>query len=724
LNSMQIRSFLFSVFYFLLFLFPLLSYSQSSTNIGGKKIEIVHATGLYFADNIANGAQRLVGDVEFKHENALMFCDSAYFYKDNSLDAFGHIHIKQGDSLNLYGDSLKYDGNTKKAIITHNVIVTKGDMQLTTNQLNYDISTSVGYYITPAKIINKDNTLTSDQGYFFGKTNELTFKKNVVLVNPQFVINSDTMRYNTSSRITYFNGPTTIKSKENLIYCEDGWYDTFKDLSRFSKNSYIITKEQKMFGDSLYYDRIKGIGRAVKNVEIIDTTQNLNIKGDYAIHYELKDLSIVTGHALLTQKYDKDTLFLHADTLKAIGNVKPKKSLTKTNSQTQTNKEKKNPVPDNPLISNNTQPGKTDTAFSKPVQEPDSMQLFAYHKVKFYKKDLQGKCDSLAYTLVDSTMKLFNKPTLWSDENQLTADSIKLNTGNKSLKSIELRGSAFIVSKEDSLRYDQIRGKYMKGNFKDNKLYMVNVIGNGQTIYFVKEKEELKAVNRADCTDLHVYLKDNKIDRITFITKPDATLFPLDKIDVKELKLKDFTWREKDKPLSVKDIFIWDPSDTSKTGTKSEVEKAGTKRTISGKVTQTRSYCGGAAPSEEMLKDASTPQIYAQKKFYIRKGSLNTTKKGIELSFTSDDNGAFSFQLAPGTYSIIVEEQVNAINVKKYTTSNLSVDKKCLNDWWKKPYYLLVVTDKNITDLNFNFYHKCFVPDDIPCVEYTGPMPP
>ncbi|MGZ4049516.1 MAG: carboxypeptidase-like regulatory domain-containing protein, partial [Bacteroidia bacterium] len=150
----------------------------------------------------------------------------------------------------------------------------------------------------------------------------------------------------------------------------------------------------------------------------------------------------------------------------------------------------------------------------------------------------------------------------------------------------------------------------------------------------------------------------------------------------------------------------------------------GTKRTISGKVTQTRSYCGGAAPSEEMLKDASTPQIYAQKKFYIRKGSLNTTKKGIELSFTSDDNGAFSFQLAPGTYSIIVEEQVNAINVKKYTTSNLSVDKKCLNDWWKKPYYLLVVTDKNITDLNFNFYHKCFVPDDIPCVEYTGPMPP
>ena len=555
LNFMKMKSFLFPFFCFIFFILPLLSFSQSTANVSGKEIHIVHAGALKFANDIGNGAQRLIGDVEFKHENALMFCDSAYLYKDNSLDAFGHIHIKQGDSLNLYGDSLNYNGNTKKAIITHNVSVVKGDMQLTTEQLNYDIATSIGYYITPAHIVNKDNTLTSDQGYFFGKTNELTFKKNVVLTNPQFVINSDTMRYNTSSKITYFIGPTTIKSKENLIYCEDGWYDTYKDQSRFSKNSYIITKEQKMFGDSLYYDRKKGIGRAIKNVEIIDTAQNINIKGDYAIHYEIKDISLVTGEALLTQIYNKDTLYLHADTLKAVGNVKSKKVDTKNKAQI--SKEKKKPLVEKKIIADNTNNTKSDTAFYTQKDEPDSMKLFAYHKVKFFKKDLQGKCDSLIYTTVDSLMRLFGKPTLWSDENQLTADSIKLFTGSKSLKSIELKGSAFIVSQEDSLRYNQIRGKYMKGNFKDNKLSIVNVIGNGQTIYFVKEKEAIKAVNRADCTDLHVYMKNNKIDRITFITKPDATLFPIDKIDVKELKLKDFIWRAKDKPLSAKDIFIW-----------------------------------------------------------------------------------------------------------------------------------------------------------------------
>jgi lipopolysaccharide export system protein LptA len=526
----KIKSFLFPVFYFLL-LTPLLSYSQTAGKTGGKKVDLVHAEHLKSANSIADGAIRYIGNVEFKQENTLMFCDSAYFYKNNSLDAFGHVHIQQNDSINLYGDLLKYDGNTKKALLTKNVTVTKGDMQLTTDALNYDMSTSVGYYTTPARIINKENILTSDQGYYFAKSNDLNFKKNVVLTNPQFVINCDTMRYNTTSKITYFLGPTTIKSKENMIYCEDGWYDTFKDLSRFSKNSYILTKEQKMFGDSLYYDRKKGIGRAVKNVQIIDTTQNLNIKGDYGIHYELKNLSVVTGNTLLMQRYEKDTLYLHADTLKALGNprVKGKDGNTKTQDTTTTGNQK----------------------------------LFAYHKVKFFKKDLQGKCDSLYYTLIDSTMKLYGTPTLWSEENQLTADSIKMLTGKKSLNFIELKGTGFITSQEDSLRYNQVRGKYMKGHFKENKLYLVNVEGNGQTIYYAKEKdsktkkEEIKAVNRADCSDLNIYLKENKIEHITFITKPDATLYPLDQVDIKDLKLKDFTWRAQDRPITEKDIFVW-----------------------------------------------------------------------------------------------------------------------------------------------------------------------
>ncbi|MDQ3047813.1 MAG: organic solvent tolerance protein OstA [Bacteroidota bacterium] len=507
------------------FLFPVLFFLfLSSTALSQKKVEF-KANSLKFANHLGNGAKRLLGNVQFTHEDVLMFCDSAYFYNDNSLEGFGHVHVQQGDSLHLYGDHLKYSGNTKKAVISKNVLVNKGDMQLTTDVLNYDVPSRVGFYTTPARIVNKENVLTSNQGYYFGKTNDLSFKNNVVLTNPQFVINCDTMRYNTGSKVTYFLGPTTIKSKANVIYCEDGWYDTFKDQSRFSRNAYILTEGQKMFGDSLYYDRKKGIGRAVKNIQIIDTAQDLTIKGNLALHYELKDLSIVTGDALLTQVYEKDTLFLHADTLKALGETGIKKAGKKQE--------------------------------TKDVKKANDQHLFAYHKVKFYKKDLQGKCDSLAYFMNDSVMKLFGKPTLWSDENQLSADSISVFTGEKSIKSIELKGTGFIVSKEDSLRYNQIRGKFMKGYFRDNALYQINVEGNGQTIYYAKEDSTIKAVNRADCSDLIVHLKENKIQKITFKTKPDMTLFPIDKIDIKELRLKDFTWRGAQRPLSSYDIFKW-----------------------------------------------------------------------------------------------------------------------------------------------------------------------
>jgi len=202
---------------------------------------------------------------------------------------------------------------------------------------------------------------------------------------------------------------------------------------------------------------------------------------------------------------------------------------------------------------------------SKKQASTDStkQELYAYHKVKFTKKDMQGKCDSMYYNAIDSVMKMRGKPILWNNVNQLTADCINITTGKKSLKTMELFGTAFVISETDSLHYNQVKGKYMKGFFNDNKLVRVNVEGNGQTIYYVNEKdkktnkEEIKAVNRAECSDLTIYLKENEIDRITFKTKPDATVFPIDQIELKEFKLKGFNWRKKEQPLKKEDIFIW-----------------------------------------------------------------------------------------------------------------------------------------------------------------------
>ena len=146
---------------------------------------------------------------------------------------------------------------------------------------------------------------------------------------------------------------------------------------------------------------------------------------------------------------------------------------------------------------------------------------------------------------------------------------------------------------------------------------------------------------------------------------------------------------------------------------------------VSGKVTHTSAYCGGAAPTEEMMNEYRKDKPYAGKIFYVRKGNTNTLKAKIILSFKADADGKFSFQLPPGIYSIIQEPQVKEMNMKNYNKKgSLQADASCLKNWWLKPYYILEIKDKDVTGLHFKFHHPCFVSDDIPCIRYTGPMPP
>ncbi|MEO6884638.1 MAG: OstA-like protein [Bacteroidia bacterium] len=514
-NSFQRLKVLSFVFLGILFLFFSDAITAQSKKTKQKQIELIHANSFEYDKKLGEGAKRLIGDVTFKDSNVVMHCDSAYFFANDSLNAFGSIHIQQGDSINLYGNLLLYDGITKKAEVHKNVRFIEKDMILTTDFLNYDIKASVANYTNGGKIVDKENTLTSNLGYYYSSGKELVFEKNVKLVNAQYTMNCDTLHYNTISKTAYFFGPTTIKSKENSIYCENGWYDTQSDFSQYNKNAYIITKQQKMMGDSIFYDRKNSFGKAIQNVHIIDTVQNINVSGDYSEYYGKQDSSFVTGHVLLMQSYGKDTLFLHSDTLKAVA-------------------EKNKNFP-------------KDTSVSR--------KIFAFHHVRFFKSDIQGRCDSMVYSTTDSTMRFYNNPVLWSDKSQLTADTIFVTIGNKQIKSLEMFSNSFIISQEDSVRFNQVKGKHVLGTFVKNKLYKIHVKGNGQTIYYAKDTKKSIGVNKADCSSMIIFMKDNKVTNITFITKPDATLFPYKDADPKDMILRNFVWRISERPLSEQDIF-------------------------------------------------------------------------------------------------------------------------------------------------------------------------
>jgi lipopolysaccharide export system protein LptA len=236
----------------------------------------------------------------FRQDFSTLTSDSAYFYeKENAFDAFGHVIINQGDTLNIYSDKLNYNGNTKIAILTDNVRMVDKDATLTTNHLVYNTATRIGTYTDGGKLVNKDNTLLSKNGYYFAFTRDSYFRYNVSLTTPDALIKTDTMRYNTGSKIAYFYGPTNIYSTKgekdrDTLYTENGNYNTVVEQAAFGKNNLYRSGTKSLKGDSLFYDKVKGYGRAVKHVTFTDREQKITIKGNLGTYFKAEEHTIVT----------------------------------------------------------------------------------------------------------------------------------------------------------------------------------------------------------------------------------------------------------------------------------------------------------------------------------------------------------------------------------------------------------------------------------------------
>ena len=476
-------------------------------------LEILNADLTASDVRLGGDAKKLLGNVRLKHEDVIMSCDSAYFYPStSSVDAFSHVRVQQGDTLTLTGDLAYYNGITRLARIRNHVKLVNKDITLLTDSLNYSRAVGVAYYLGGGILTQGDSRLTSGRGRYILDTEDFYFMDSVVIVDPQYTILTDSMRYNTGKEISYFNGPTVITGEDRYIYCENGWYDTKQDISYVTDNAYLEEGGRILKGDTLYYEAESGFGRAVSNVEMIDTAQHMTLKGNFGLYYRDQETAMITDRALMIQVDGPDTMYVHADTLRSMQN---------------------------------------------PDFEEESRILKAYYHVKIFRTDLQVMCDSLAYVEADSAFDFFGEPVLWSGENQLTASHIRIYMVDQQLDRMLLSGVAFVASQKDSTKFDQMRGKEMTGYFVNNKLEKILVKGNGQTIYYATDQDVIVGANKTICTDLIIFLKDNKISRVIYTTQPDGTYYPLSMFPAEEAYLSDFQWMEQWRPLRWEDIFIW-----------------------------------------------------------------------------------------------------------------------------------------------------------------------
>lgn len=491
----------------LLFFIPFLGHSQQV-----RKIELLNADIIDYDEVlIGKDIKRLTGNVSFKHDNAILNCDSAFYNTGkNYVFMYSNVHINFNDSVHLYGDTIYYFGDIKQARVRNNVRLTHKNAELTTDSMNYDRNENVAYYFNYGKIKDGDNVLVSEWGYYYVNLRDYVAVNHVILTNPQYKMFSDTLRYNVESEIAYFYGPSRIVSDSNLIYCENGWYDTQKEISQFSENAYLASKEQVLYGDSLWYNRNIGLGKAFHNVELIDTTRNIIMTGHYGEYYEVPETALLTDSALFKNVSGKDTLFMHADTLKSVM--------------------------------------MTDTA-------GEYRLIRAWKHVKVFRNDLQSRSDSLTYNFRDSVLRLFNMPVLWSENHQLTSNYMEIYTKNNEVDYIVMEGKAFVISQEDSLRYSQIKGKNMVGHFVDQELKKIDVNGNGESVYYPKDNGEYIGVNKAESSSMIIFLDSGKVHKINFLTAPSAVLYPINELSPHELRLADFAWYTAWRPKTWPEVF-------------------------------------------------------------------------------------------------------------------------------------------------------------------------
>ncbi len=481
------------------------------------KIKLVRADQLLGDQAAGEDLNIFTGNVIFKHDSAFLYCDSAVLNsKKNNLEAHFDVKLAVSDTLNLYGDVLYYDGNTRIATIIGDVILEDKDATLYTDKLIYERNTAIAYYTTGGRIVNEDNELTSTRAYYHTNDKLLYFKNEVQLVNPEYLLRSDTLIYNTASEIAFISGPTTITGQDEFLYSEKGMYNTQNDFTQLELNSYITYKEQYLSGDSIYYEKARGVGEVFGNVFIKDSVQNIIVTGNYADYRRKDGYAYITDSAVAIMIDKTDSLFMHADTLRL-----------------------------------------TFDSLDSPHK------LHAFYKCKYYKTDLQGMSDSLVYSFADSTIDMYYKPVIWTQGNQMSAEKIKVYTSNQAVDSMEMILSSFIVSvdKFGKDNYNQIKGKDMTAYFAKNELYLVKVNGNSETIYFVREEDgNLVGINKAESGNMEIWIDERQVVDIYYFASPNAQLYPETELPADQHFLRDFRWRINDRPMRKEDIFSW-PAD-------------------------------------------------------------------------------------------------------------------------------------------------------------------
>lgn len=466
--------------------------------------------------------------VYFDHDGIEVWCDNAVFYKEaNFFKAYGNIRMKQGDSVSMTSNYAEYNGNTEFAFASGNVKMKRPQTTLETDSLFFDRLKQEAYYRSGGKVTDTASVLTSQIGRYFMEVDKYSFINEVVVTNPEYTINSEQLDFYSETGHAYLYGPSTIKSETSTVYCERGFYDTRADNGYFVKNSQINYDNRILKGDSLYFNRETSFASATNNISVTDTINDSRVTGHYAEVFRDKDSVFITKRALAASLQERDTLFIHSDTIMITG-------------------------------------------------KPEKRVLRGFYDVRIFKEDetgenpMSGRSDSIYSDQQTGLTKLINlnregglrNPVLWSSENQMTGDSIHLmsNTKTEQLDSLLVFDNAFLIQRDTIEGYNQVKGKILTGYFQDNELYEVIIDKNTETLHYMRNNDsDLIGINKTLASSIRILFQEREIRDIYYYNQIDGKLTPEADFPPNARELKGFNWRGEERISSKEGLFEGKP---------------------------------------------------------------------------------------------------------------------------------------------------------------------
>lgn len=496
-----------SIILFFLLSFQLFSYSargQESNTLDIMSADLLEG---------AKGFERLLGGVQMRAQNSLIYCDSAHFFREtNMARLFGNVRIvDQTDPIQTRSAYAEYDGNTKIAKLRTKVVFTNQNTSLYTESLDYDRSSNIAYYTNDGKVIDSANVLTSKKGTYEVNIERITFEDEVILVNPDYTMKTNYLVYLTIPKTAETKGLTNLISKEgNTLDAQKGsYYDTQEKQFRFFEGI-VETETSRVKAEELYYDETKAYYQGKEKVSVLNKEREMEVFGDLGQYWEKKKYSLVNGNALVRKYFEKDTLFITADS----------------------------------LISQDS--------------EVDSAKfLLAFRSINLVKSDLSGLADSLVYNYSDSSIRLFQDPIIWNKSSQISADSMVFYIANEDLDRVFMKDKAFVITQDTIFNFNQMKGRSMMAFFKERQMKRLNIEGNGESLYFALEGDSLtQGVNKTLSATIKLVFENGAIANVTYGIKPDGKFTPFQKLSEETSRLEGFKWRIDEKPM-MKNIHAW-----------------------------------------------------------------------------------------------------------------------------------------------------------------------